>query len=206
MVNLIYIAYFVVYTAFMVGIGIYHAKRIKSIDDYLLANRKIGFWKIIGTMVATTCGAAAFIGFVGLGYISGINGIFFWVIPATLFGIIFAMFFGKILWKMKLYTIPDVFALRFGKNAAFIPSIYQIFIYSIPTLAIQYIGMGTIFVIFFGLNLKVGIILSFIIIMIYTYFGGLPAVVDSDNLQALILTVGLGLFFVLGIHYAGGFN
>ncbi len=72
----------------------------------------------MGTIIATACGAAAFTGFVGMGYSSGIYGIFFWLIPAVFFGVLFVLVFGRILRRLDQYAIPDVFALRFGRNAA----------------------------------------------------------------------------------------
>ncbi len=200
----IYAVYLGIYIAIMIGIGIYYGKKSKSMDDYLVAGRTQGFWSITGTMVATTCGAAAFIGFVGLGYVGGINGIFFWVIPATFFGILLAVIFGRVLRRTKLYTIPDAFALRFGKNAAFVPAIMQTFLYAIPTLAIQFIGIGATFSTFFGLSMELGISIGFIVVIIYTFFGGLPAAIGTDKVQSIILTLGLFLLFVFGLRYAGG--
>ena len=147
--TLIYAVYLVIYIIVLIVLGLYYGRRCKTLDDYLVAGRNQGFWTITGTIVATSCGAAAFIGFVGLGYVGGINGIFFWVVPATLFGIILALVFGKVLRRAGLYTIADAFALRFGKNAAFIPAIIPTLLYSIPTLAIQLIGIGAIFSTFF---------------------------------------------------------
>ena len=173
-------------------------------DDYLVAGRTQGFWSITGTMVATTCGAAAFLGFVGLGYSTGINGIFFVIIPATFFGILLAIIFGLVLRRTKLYTIPDAFALRFGKNAALIPAIIQTFLYAIPILAIQFIGIGAILSTFFGLSMGLGIAIGFVVVIVYVLFGGLPAVIGTDKVQAIILTLGLLLLFVFGLRYAGG--
>lgn len=204
MTSPVYIVYFSAYAALMFDIGIYHMRKIKSMDAYLVAGRNVGFWKIVGTMIATSCGAAAFIGFVGMGFTQGISGIFFLIVPATVFGIALASLFGRLLRRTGMYTIPDIFALRFGKNAALIPSIIQIFIYAIPILAIQYIGMGTIFATFFGIGMKTGIIVGFIIISTYTLLGGLPAVIETDRIQAVVLTLGLLLLFVLGIGYGGG--
>lgn len=204
MADPVYTAYFCIYVALMMGVGIYYSRRIRSADTYLIADWDVRFWGIAGSMVATACGAAAFIGFVGLGFVSGIQGFFFWVLPATVFSILFAVVFGRILRELKQYTIPDAFALRFGKNAAFVPSVIQIFIYAIPTLAIQYIGMGIIFTTFFGLELKTAIFLGFAVIFPYTFLGGLPATIVTDKIQAAILSVGLLLLFVVGLHYAGG--
>lgn len=204
MTNPVYIAYFVVYIALMMGIGIYYGRKITSVDTYLIADWNMGVTNITGSVIATACGAAAFIGFVGLGFVSGIQGIFFWVLPATAFSIVLAVVFGRVLRQLKQYTLSDAFALRFGKNAAFVPSVSQIGIYVIPTLAIQYIGMGTIFTTFFGTELNTGIVLGFAVIFPYTLLGGLPATIVTDKVQTVILTVGLLLLFFFGLYYAGG--
>ncbi len=60
----IYAAYLTIYIIVMLGIGIYHALKIKTVEDYLVAGRKVGFWNTVGTIVATSCGAVTFIGFV----------------------------------------------------------------------------------------------------------------------------------------------
>ena len=67
------------YLAGMVVVGIFHALRIRTAAEYLAAERTVGFLRTVGTVVATFCGAAAFIGLVGQGYASGINGIFLWI-------------------------------------------------------------------------------------------------------------------------------
>lgn len=206
MADPVYAVYFCVYIALIMGIGVYYGRKIKSADTYLIADWNVGFSSIVGTMIATACGAAAFIGFVGLGFVSGIQGIFFWVVPATVFSIVLAVGFGRVLRRLALYTIPDAFALRFGRNAAFIPSVSQIVIYVVPTLAVQYIGMGTIFTTFFGFDLRMGIFLGFAVIFPYTFLGGLPATIVTDKVQAVILTLGLGLLFFFGVYYAGGIN
>ncbi|MCF8043416.1 MAG: sodium:solute symporter family protein [Desulfarculaceae bacterium] len=200
----LYWAYLAAYLAVMFGVGIYHARKIKTMEQFLVADRNVGFWRIVGTTVATACGAAAFIGFVGLGYKTGVFGIFFWLIPYVFFGLVIALVFGRVIRRLNLYTIPDAFALRFGRSAAMVPSIIQIVVYSIPTLAIQFIGMGTVFATFFGLELHLAILLSFAIIFGYTILGGMPATILTDSIQSMVLTVGLLILLFLGIHYAGG--
>jgi SSS family solute:Na+ symporter len=90
----IYYIFIGLYVVGMILVGIGHALRIRTALDYLAAGREVGFFRTMGTVVATLCGAAAFIGFVGQGYASGINGIFLWVLPALFFALIFALCFG----------------------------------------------------------------------------------------------------------------
>ena len=204
--HVIIVIYLVVYIALVMGIGLYYGRKITSVDTYLIADWNMGIANITTSVIATACGATAFIGFVGLGFVSGVQGIFFWVVPATAFSIVLAVVFGRILRQLKQYTLSDAFALRFGRNAAIIPSVSQIGIYVIPTLAIQYMGMGIIFTTFFGTELNTGILLGFAVIFPYTLLGGMPATIITDKVQAVILMSGLLLLFFLGLHYAGGIS
>jgi len=47
------------YLAGMVVVGIIHAVRIRTAAEYLAAGRTVGFFRTVGTVVATFCGAAA---------------------------------------------------------------------------------------------------------------------------------------------------
>lgn len=194
------------YFTIMIMVGIYHVWKIKSSDEYLIAAWNVGFWQIVGTTVATWSGAAVFIGFVGMGFETGLGGFFFWVLPGSLMTIVFVFFFGRILRRMRLYTIPDLFAVRFGKNAALLPALFQILVYAIPTLAIQFIGLGITFQVFFGLDLQWGIVLSFALIAVYTLLGGLPSTILTDCIQSAVIVLALILMFIFGLNYAGGLD
>lgn len=192
------------YITMMILIGVYQMWKIETADDYLIAGRRVGFWQILGTSVATWSGSAVFIGFVGMGFSTGLSGFFYWVLPGCVLTIAFAQLVGRMLRRLRLYTIPDLFALRFGPKAAFIPAIFQIFIYSIPTLAIQLIGLGIVFNVFFGLDIKWGIFMSFGLISLYTIMGGMPSTILTDCLQAAIIVIGHVMMFVFAINLAGG--
>ncbi len=192
------------YFTLMILVGVYHLWKIETGDEYLIANWNVGFWQILGTTIATWSGAAVFIGFVGMGFESGLSGFFSWVLPGCALTILFVCLFGRMLHNLRLYTIPDLFALRFGRNTALVPALYQILVYTIPTLAIQFIGMGIVFRFFFGLELQWGILMSFALITLYTLLGGLPSTILTDSIQAAILILAQALMFAFGLHYAGG--
>ena len=60
------------------------------------------------------------------------------------------------------------------------------------------------FATFFGLSMELGITIGFIIVIVYVLFGGLPAVIATDKVQSIILTLGLLLLFAFSLNYAGG--
>lgn len=199
-----YLAYILIYFCIMFGIGFYYFTKVKNADDYLIAGWNMGFWPIVGTIISTWCGAAVFIGWVGMGFQVGLSGFFKFAFPATILCIVLIAVFGSVLRRQKLYTLADLFSERFGSKVGILPSVLSAFIYSVPTLALQMVGMSTIWYTIFGLELKYGILLSFVLILGFTILGGLPGTIITDAIQAIIIIVGIFMLLFASIDFAGG--
>jgi len=201
-----YLGYFIIYFSFLFGMGFYYFFKVKSSDDYLIAGWNMGFWSIVGTIISTFCGAAVFIGWVGMGFNVGMSGFFKFALPAYLFSILLVLLFAKPLRRQRLFTLADLFSERFGSRLGIFPSILSAFIYSVPTLALQIVGMSTVFKWAFGIEFTWGILLAFGLILAFTILGGLPATIITDAIQAVILVVGIILLFGASLNYGGGFS
>lgn len=199
-----YLGYTVVYFSIMFAIGFYYFTKVKTSDEYLVAGWNMGFWSIVGTIISTFCGAAVFIGWVGMGFTVGISGFFKFALPAILVSILLIVLFSKPLRRQRLYTLSDLFSERFGNRVGIIPSILSAIIYAIPTTALQIVGMSTVFKIAFGLEFKVGILLSFALILGFTILGGLTATIVTDAIQSVIVICGIVILFVASIVKGGG--
>lgn len=198
---LFWIASFVVV---MYAIGVYHYRHIEDSDEYLVSSWNVGFWPIVGTVVATWTGSAAFVGSVGLGYSFGISGFTRFTLAAVLVSILLCLIFATRIRRTKLYTLPDVFDERFGKPTGILPAILQAFIYSVPTLALQIVAMGYLFQTLFEIPLGISLVISWAIISGYTLLGGLPSVILTDSIQSIVLLIGIVLMGVATWMYAGG--
>ncbi|MBD1221178.1 sodium:solute symporter family protein [Virgibacillus halodenitrificans] len=201
-----YLAYMVIYFIFMFSMGFYYFFKVKTYDDYLIGGWNMGYWSIVGTIISTWCGAAVFIGWVGMGFTVGISGFFKFALPGIGFCLLLILLLAAPLRRQKLYTLADLFGERFGGKSGIIPSVLSAFIYSVPTLALQIVGMSTIFKIGLGLEVKWGIFLSFALILGFTILGGLPATIITDAIQSIIVIVGIVILFITSIVYAGGFG
>lgn len=199
-----YLSYTIAYFIIMFAIGFYYFLRVKTSDDYLIASWNMGFWSIAGTIISTCAGAAVFIGWVGMGYSIGISGFFKFALPSVFFSMILIYFFSGPLRRQRLYTLADLFSERFGSRVGLIPSIFSAFIYSVPTSALQMVGMSTLFVTVFGVPYNWAILLSFALILGFTILGGLVATIVTDALQSVIVIVGIVLLFFAAVRYAGG--
>ncbi|UOQ95158.1 sodium:solute symporter family protein [Halobacillus shinanisalinarum] len=201
-----YLGYMIGYFAFMFAVGFYYFTKVKTSDSYLIAGWNMGFLNIVGTIISTNCGAAVFIGWIGMGFTVGMSGFFKFALPAYLTSMLLIAFFSKPLRRQKLYTIADLFGERFGAKTGIIPSIFSAFIYSVPTTALQIVGMSTVFNMVFGIEPKIGIALSFALILGFTILGGLVATIVTDAIQSVILLIGIILLAFAALRFGGGLS
>ncbi|GAA3539215.1 sodium:solute symporter [Zobellella aerophila] len=199
-----YIGYTIVYFMMMFAIGGYYFFKVKTSDAYLIAGWNMGYWKITGTLISTWCGAAAFIGWVGMGFTKGISGYFMFALPGILVSLLLIIFFSRPLRRLKLFTLADLFGKRFGRKAGVVPSVFSAFIYSVPATALQIVGMSTVFNVIFGIDMDTGLMLSFALILGFTILGGLEATIVTDALQSVIVIAGIIILAVCSVTYAGG--
>lgn len=201
-----YLAYFVIYFAIMFGIGYYYFRKVKNVDDYLIGGWNMGFWPIVGTVISTWCGASVFIGTVGLGFNVGASAYIRFSLASIVFTLILILAFGKTLRRQKLYTLADLFGTRFGPKMGIIPSLLSAVIYAIPTTAMQYLAMSTIWTTCFGLEWNTALILSFFLVFAFTVLGGLPGTIITDALQAILIIVGIVILAIATVTFAGGWD
>lgn len=109
-----YLTYFILYFGSMIGIAWYYFYKIKTYEDYMISSWSTGFWKITGTIISTNAGAAVFIGWVGLGFTVGLSGYVKFALVAYIFSLILVIVFAKPLRRQKLFTLADLFTVRFG--------------------------------------------------------------------------------------------
>ncbi|NIK11782.1 sodium:solute symporter family transporter [Alkalibacillus almallahensis] len=200
-----YLIWLIVFLTGIMGLGFYYSRRIKSSDDYTMANFSLGFFPISGSIIATSMGSAAVIGAAGEGFQVG-TAWFLTTLPVAGFSILLVFLLGKTIRKLKLYTIPDLFVRRFGKAAGLIPALVISILYMTPTFGMQIVGMGSIFTTIVDIPLFWAMIIGFLVCVSFTLMGGLPSVAWTDAVQSVLIIVGLILMFIVGLNYVGGFD
>lgn len=199
-----YTLYFISYFAMLFGVGIYHLKKIKTPEEYLIAGHSMSFWPMVGTIVSTWCGASVFIGSVGMGRSMGLSGYFKFTFPAGIISILFVLIFAVALRRQNLVTLSELFIRRYGESAGIIPTLLSVFGYAVPTVAMQIAGMCTIWSVSFGWEHNTCLLVSFLLLVSFTILGGLPATIITDSIQALIIIAGLFILLFACLGNAGG--
>jgi len=201
------IDYFVV-IAYFVGIlilGYYFKRFVDSSEDYFLGGRSLPFWAIGMSIVVSDIGALDFVGVSGQAYRYGISvGNFDWIgsVPAMLLA---AFIFIPYFWRGGMYTIPEYLGKRYNRAVRTIASLTWIIFFAVD-LGVLFWASAVLLKVLMGWPIWVSILATASIVGLYTYFGGITAVVMTDVVQLVIMFVGGFALVFLGFHAVGGWE
>lgn len=178
-----------IYLSFVIAIGFYLTKKkVKNSDDFAVANRSLPAVVLIGTLLATWCGAGGITGSANLIWRNG-----------PLFGIL--IFIGAPVGMMLLYlvsgrvreattyTIPELFEIRYGTAARVIATICIVLGY-IGILSSQFKAAGSLINLTTGIDVNAAIILSGLIMLVLAVTGGMISVAYTDAISAFLFVGG----------------
>lgn len=202
-ISMIDVAILVIYLGFIGLIGVLCMKKVSSFSDYAVAGRNIPMALIFATMAATCIGGGATTGRVSYAYQSGIV-IAVIGIAGVFNHIISGYFFAPKIRKMEnIYTAGDIMGYYYGKSGRFITGIIT-FLFCAAMFGSQILAMGNIISVMTGLPLIPVIIAASAFTIIYTWAGGMYAVIYTDVIQFIVLTFGIGLASVMALQGVGG--
>jgi SSS family solute:Na+ symporter len=192
-----------IYMVLMVLIGWWASKRVKTTTDFLVAGRRLGLFLCTGTLFATWFCAGTSMGGAGNAYIFGNQGVIFDPWGAGLCLFIAGMFFVRLMRRGKYLTLVDLFQIRYGKGVG-LCSTFSLIVAEMGWTGAQLVAFGAIIHFFAGVPLWLGISISTVILVVYTYLGGMWAVTMTDAFQMIILTIGMIIMISIAVPLVGG--
>jgi solute:Na+ symporter, SSS family len=206
------------YFAFVLGIGVILKGSVKTSTDFFLAGRAIPAWVAGLAFMSANLGAQEVIGMGASGAKYGIaTSHFYWIgaIPAMVFVGIFMMpfYYGS-----RARSVPEYLRLRFdektrGLNAISF-AVMTIFSSGISMYAIakliqtlhvfdgvfQRLGLSSSWIFDFA------ILISAIVVLVYTFLGGLSSAIYNEVLQFFLIVAGFLPLSYLGLKNVGGWS
>jgi len=195
---IIKIAVLAVYVGILFLIGIFASRRIKSMSDYYVGGKKMGFWAVAFSARATGESGWLLIGLTGMGAMAGYSA--YWVVVGELLGVFISWQFMAKRFKKRsdaygAITIPDYLQSHFKTTTHTLriiaASILVVFI--VIYVASQIDVTGVAFKSMLGIDYKIGALIGFFIVLAYIFVGGFVAAVWSDLFQGLLMFIGLVL-------------
>ena len=176
--------------------------KVKNFDDYVVAGRKQSSPFVFMSLMATVLGASATVGIAARAESIGFAA--FWWLGVGAIGFLFqAAFLSKPVHDLDVRTLPEIAEKTVGKTGRKLVA-FIIAISWIGIIAAQFAAVAG----FIGLVLghdagTQSVLITAIIVIVYTLLGGQLSVVRTDALQFGILTLG---FFAVAIYLFGGFS
>ncbi len=191
----------VLYFLIIVAVGLYYSKKVKSSESYVVADRSLTTKIMVGTTVATCMGSGAVMADVGFTYNSGVGALI--VIATFNVGWIALICMSRKLRASRCATLPDFLGKTYGKSTKTISAIVTV-VSMIASTAAQIAGCGTVMSALGLTSPTAGMLIGFAVIMLITIFGGLYSVAVTDTLQAVLLTLGIGIILPIAAFKSAG--
>jgi SSS family solute:Na+ symporter len=204
------VASFIGYLAIVIGIGIASARFSSGgVSEFFVGGRKMHRFVVALSAVVSGRSAWLLLGVTGMAYTMGASAVWTVVGYITVEMFLFLFYARRIRHFAEAHdcvTLPDFFAARFGDRSGVLRSILIVIIllFMVGYVSAQFVGGGKAFAGSFGLDQQLGVVLTALIVVVYTTLGGFLAVSLSDMLQACIMIVALVLVPTLAILDFGG--
>jgi SSS family solute:Na+ symporter len=178
---------------------------MKTSTDFFLSGRSIPAWIAGLAFLSANLGAQEVIGMGASGAKYGIaTSHFYWVgaIPAMLFVGIFMMpfYYGS-----RARSVPEYLKLRFDEKTRGLNAI-SFAVMTIFSSGVSMYAMGKLLQLLLGWDFNFSIIISAVIVLGYTFLGGLTSAIYNEVLQFFLIVVGFIPLVVLGLMDVGGWD
>lgn len=199
------LTFIVLYLLATIGIGLWAGRRVKSTNDFVLAGRGLPMIVVATALFATWFGSETIMGssseFVDGGLLAVIKDPF----GAGLCLLLVGLFFARPLYKLNILTFNDLFRHRFSRRTELLSAIFMVPSY-FGWIAAQLVAMAVILKTIIGVSLVSGIAICVVIVVFYTYVGGMWAVSITDFIQSIMILLGLAVLAVSLYQQVGGFE
>ncbi|MGJ3231798.1 MAG: sodium:solute symporter [Oceanicaulis sp.] len=173
--------------------------------DYFLAGGKLPWYLIGFSLLASQMSGSSFVGLMGGTYAEGMT-MFNYEWTAVIVLLFFAVFMLPTFLKAGLYTIPEYLKNRYSPNAQRAFSLFTLLAIMFIDSAGALFAGGLVITSVIPVDLWQAIAVLALVAGVYTIMGGLSAVVVTDTVQAILLMLGAGLIFIIGIQEVGGWG
>ena len=199
-----------VYLLMMVYIGYINAKKTNSVGDFYLGGRKLGPLVTAMSAEASDMSGWLLMGLPGVAYLTGVADAAWTAIGLALGTYVNWLIVAR---RIRCYsdrvnaiTIPDFFSKRFHdrKNVLTCIAAVIIMVFFVPYTASGFAACGKLFSSLFGVDYLTAMIVSAVVIVLYTSLGGFTAASTTDLIQSVIMTIALVAILVYGTACAGG--
>jgi SSS family solute:Na+ symporter len=195
----------VLYFLFVIAVGFFIKKKIRSSNDFLNSGRNIPLWITSLAFISANLGAQEVLGMVASGAKYGIMTVHFYWVGAIFAMVFLGVFMMPFYYGSKARSVPEYLYLRFdektrGLNALTFAGM------TVFSSGISLYALAKLLEITLHWDFNFSIWVAAGIVMAYTFLGGLTSAVYNEVLQFFLIVLGLSPLVIVGLQDAGGWS
>ncbi len=197
----------VIYLCAMIGLSVYLGRGQSNEEDYFVGGRKLSWWSVGISTMATQTSAISFISipaFVALKEGGGLTWLQYELaVPLAI--ILVMVFLIPFFRRLKLVSVYEYLEWRFGPSVRYLVSGVFLVSRGLAT-GVGVYASGIVLAVCLGIPLWSTILLIGVVTVIYDTIGGITAVVYSDVIQMVVLLSGIVVCIVYAANIVGGLD
>ena len=201
-----YFALFVFFIIMFV-IGCRSAGSFKNLKEFALGSKKFGTASLIMTVAATSIGGGNSIGLISEFYTKG--PMFFMVFVSAYMVSYFVLncfVLSKFDHRFKdMVSYNDIILYFYGPKVELISASFGS-VSALLVITAQFVAMGKVVSVFTGYSFELSVIISSLLVVAYTSFGGIKAIVYTDIVQFILFIIVMPAVCFFCLSSAGGFE
>jgi sodium/proline symporter len=203
---------FIGYLAVLVAIGFISERFTKGLEGFVLGDRKMGPWLTALAYESTAYSGWLMLGLPGKAFKYGLAAM--WVCVSCVFGdalnwVLVSRRLREETARLKSMTIPEYLERRFHKPDGYaiqLAASLAMSVFMLIYLWAQFVAAGKTIMSMLQWNYEPAVLVSTVVIMLYTFQGGYRAVVWTDAFQAVMMVLALVILPVACIIHIGGWR
>jgi len=187
-------------------VAIYFSLRYRSVDDWIIAGRRLPWYVAAGTQYATAVGGGVLVAHVGIGYAWGWSDLTY--IGLVGLGLIVLALLAPWLRRERFTTVPDILIGLIGRESKVVRALGAVLAAVVPFgwVGTQIVAFGKLFSGVIGLDMPTTALIGAIISLLYVIPAGLLSVAWTDFIFAFVMLVTSFIIAGYAVYMAGGWG
>ena len=177
------------YGAVLVGMGLYYKRKCRTAEEFMVAGRSIPAWAAGLAVMSTYTSSISYIATPGKAYSSNWHPFIFslCIVPVAWFVCRYAVPYYR---RMGLISVYEFLEDRLGSWARIYGALSFV-LYMVGRIAVILYLASLLLNTFIPCNIVMVIVVLGLVTIVYTFLGGMEAVIWTDVMQSVVMIVGI---------------
>jgi SSS family solute:Na+ symporter len=195
----------IVYTLFVLGIGLALKKFMRTSTDFFLSGRSIPAWITALAFVSANLGANEVIGMGACGAKYGMMTCHFYWLGAVAAMVFVGVFMMPFYYGSKARSVPEYLKLRFDEKTRALNAV-SFAVMTIFMSGISMYALAKLMQTMLQWDLNFSLWISAAVVLVYIFLGGLTSAIYNEVLQFFLIVLGFLPLTFLGLRNIGGWE